>query len=176
VSLDKLEMGKIKQGQGTVIGNAGEYLVVGELLKRGIIAAPAPRNSPGFDVLATNGAKSLNIRVKTKTEAADSWVWNCKNDERKTIFMNLTDAFDFTVLVDLKDVNSHPEYYIVPTIELDTRLRDIHNYWVKLPPKRGSKPHNPDDRMRRIGFSEHHRNWLFEHEGAWHLIIAELTK
>jgi len=47
-------MGRIKEGKGTLIGNAGEYLVVGELLKRDIIAAPAPRNNPGFDVLATN--------------------------------------------------------------------------------------------------------------------------
>lgn len=90
-------MGKIKLGQGTVIGNAGEYLVVGELLKRGIIAAPAPRNSPGFDVLATNGIKSLNIRVKTKTEAADSWVWVCKKDEKKLFSkisqMRLTSQF-----------------------------------------------------------------------------------
>jgi len=30
-------MGKIKEGKGSTIGNAGEYLVVGELLKRGII-------------------------------------------------------------------------------------------------------------------------------------------
>jgi len=31
--------GKIKSGLGTLIGNAGEYYVVAELLKRGIIAA-----------------------------------------------------------------------------------------------------------------------------------------
>ena len=44
-------MGKIKEGKGTTIGNAGEYLVVGELLKRGVVAVPAPRNNPGFDVV-----------------------------------------------------------------------------------------------------------------------------
>jgi len=37
-------MGDIKEGKGTIIGNAGEYLVVGELLRRGIVAAPAPRS------------------------------------------------------------------------------------------------------------------------------------
>lgn len=94
-------MGQIKEGKGTTIGNAGEYLVVGELLKRGVITALAPRNNPGFDVLATNGTKSLNIRVKTKTEAANSWVWMCKKDG--TLFTNLSGKLDFTVLVDLKD-------------------------------------------------------------------------
>ena len=168
-------MGKIKQGQGTVIGNAGEYLVVGELLKRGIIAAPAPRNNPGFDVLATNGVKSLNIRVKTKTEAADSWVWMCKNDAEKTIFKNLTDAPDITILVDLKDEQSSPEYYIVTTSELNDRLKSIFEYWVKLPSKR-NKPHDRNNRMRRVGFTPHHKDWLVEHRGAWDLILSILSE
>jgi hypothetical protein len=167
-------MGRIKQGQGTVIGNAGEYLVVGELLKRGVIAAPAPRNSPGFDVLATNGASSVNIRVKTKTEAADSWVWICKKDEQKTIFKNLRDSGAFTVLVDLKDAQTPPEYYVFPTGKLNDRLVSIHNYWLNQPSKRG-KPHDPSNRMRRIGFSPHHKDWLEQHRGAWHLILAGLA-
>jgi hypothetical protein len=37
----------------SLIGNAGEYYVVAELLKRGVIAALAPRNAPAFDILAT---------------------------------------------------------------------------------------------------------------------------
>ena len=93
-------MGKIKQGQGTVIGNAGEFLVVGELLKR------------------------------------------------------------------------PPEYYVVPTSELNNRLKAIHEYWVNLPSKRG-KHHNPNSRMRRIGFTQHHKVWLLEHRGAWHPIFAD---
>jgi hypothetical protein len=37
--------GKIKAGEGTLIGNAGEYYVVAELLKRSVIAALALRNA-----------------------------------------------------------------------------------------------------------------------------------
>lgn len=50
-------MGKIKEGKGATIANAREYLVVNKLLKRGIIAAPAPSNNPGFDVLAATRTK-----------------------------------------------------------------------------------------------------------------------
>jgi len=165
-------MGKIKEGKGTIIGNAGEYLVVGELLKRGVVAAPAPRNTPGFDVLVTNGIKSLNIRVKTKTEAADSWVWVCKKDGN--IFSNLYNEADFTVLVDLGDQQTPPKYYIVPTKELDRRLKEIHEWWLKQTPKRG-KSHDPNSRMRRIGLTfPHHRDWLSNAMGAWHLILSAL--
>ena len=166
-------MGKIKEGKGTTIGNAGEYLVVGELLKRGVIAAPAPRNNPGFDVLATNGIKSLNIRVKTKTEAANSWVWICRKDPEKTIFKNLSEDADYTVLVDLKDENTPPEYYIVPTFKLDRELKAIFKRWLESPPKR-KNPHNPDNRMRRIGDSEYQQTWLSRWKGNWNLILNEL--
>jgi len=165
-------MGKIKEGKGTIIGNAGEYLVVGELLKRGIIAAPAPRNAPGFDVLATNGTRSLNVRVKTKTEKANSWVWN--SNKNGNIFKNITDKSDFTVLVDLINEQTPPEYYIVQTHELDRRLKDIFKYWVAEPSKR-SKSHNPNNKMRRIGMDfPHHREWLLNAKGAWHLILNDL--
>jgi hypothetical protein len=167
-------VGEIKEGRGTIIGNAGEYLVVGELLKRGIVAAPAPRNNPGFDVLATNGFKSLNIRVKTKTEAADSWVWICKKDG-ETIFKNLGGEEDVTVLVDLGSEQTPPEYYVIKTLELDERLKGIHKWWLNAPSKRGEK-HNPNNKMRRIGFSEHHKDWLIQRKGAWSLILKTLNK
>ena len=165
-------MGKIKEGKGQVIGNAGEYLVVGELLKRGVIAALAPRNNPGFDVLATNGAKSLNIRVKTKTEAADSWVWNCAKDG--TIFKNLSGALDFVVLVDLKNLDTSPGYYVIPTVKLDKELRAIFERWLKSPSKRGNKPHDPTNKMRRIGASDYQKKFLLEGKGNWSLILREL--
>jgi len=53
--------GKIKKGLGTLIGNAGEYYVMAELLKRDVIAALAPRNAPGFDILATKGSRIINL-------------------------------------------------------------------------------------------------------------------
>lgn len=169
-------MGKIKEGKGSIIGNAGEYLVVGELLKRGIIAAPAPRNNPGFDVLATNGTNSLNIRVKTKTIAAKSWVWNCnKRDPDKTIFKNICGRLDFSVLVDLKGEDASPEYYVIPTIELDKELKTIYQRWLDSPPKR-KKPHNPDNPMRRIGGTEYQEKWLSRWKNEWSLILRELER
>lgn len=73
--------GRIKAGEGTLIGNAGEYYVVAELLKRGIIAALAPRNSPAFDILATNSERTVRIRVKTKSSEYSDWQWNAKKDD-----------------------------------------------------------------------------------------------
>jgi len=36
----------MKEGKGTLVGNSGEYFVVAELLKQGIVATLTPRNAP----------------------------------------------------------------------------------------------------------------------------------
>src|ERR1051326_8646563 len=105
--------GRIKAGEGTLIGNAGEYYVVAELLKRGIVASLAPRNAPGFDVLATRGHFTARIRVKTKSEEYDIWQWTAKPDG--TIFRQFYESADFTVLVNLTVRTSDLAFFVVPT-------------------------------------------------------------
>lgn len=169
--------GNITRGLGTIIGNAGEYLVVGELLKRGVIAAPAPRNAPGFDVLATSGPKSVNLRVKTKSQEADSWVWMCGKDPERTIFKGLLSEGDFTVLVDLKGPEEAPEYYIFPTTVLDEKLRKYFDSWLARPGL-GGKPHSPDNRMYRLGAKDQPGVWvrLASHRNGWYLILDYLAR
>jgi len=72
--------GRIKAREGALIGNSGEYYVVAELLKRGIIAALAPRNAPSFGILATRGSHTVKIRVKTKSQEYPIWQYSVKKD------------------------------------------------------------------------------------------------
>ncbi len=166
--------GRIKQGRGTVIGNAGEYLVVGELLRRDIVAAPAPRNTPGFDVLATTGEKSVNVRVKSKTAAANSWVWISGRGSERIIFKGLLSEGDFTVLADLKDTTVSPDYWVYPTKTLDDELQTDFKHWVESP-GRGGRQHSADSRMYRFGHLPHHQPLQEIHHNAWNLIVEFLT-
>jgi len=50
--------GPIKTGRGPLIGDAGEHFVVAELLRRGWLAALAPRNSTAFDAPARHSRHS----------------------------------------------------------------------------------------------------------------------
>jgi len=76
------------------------------------------------------------------------------------------------VLVDLKDNNTSPEYFIIPTKELDNALRALHEHWLNSPAKRG-KPHSPDNRMFRFGGTKFQDEWLSKWKGAWPLILNE---
>jgi hypothetical protein len=144
--------GRIKSGQGMLIGNAGEHYVVAELLKRGIIAALAPRNAPAFDILALHETKTAQIRVKTKTEEYDIWQWSVKKDG--TIFRGLTNSNDFTILVNLTDDHHQMDYFIVPTYLLDSWLDQDFQTWLRTPGKLG-QPHNPTNPKRNLSYQDY---------------------
>lgn len=139
--------GRIKSGEGTLIGNAGEHYVVAELLKRGVIAALTPRNSPAFDILATKGDQTARVRVKTKSEGYTDWQWVAKKDG--TIFRRLASNGDFTVLVNLTKDTRDLAFYVMPTQELNRWLEDDFKRWVETPGKKG-QPHNPANKKRHL--------------------------
>jgi hypothetical protein len=155
--------GKVKLGHGTLIGNAGEYYVMAELLKRGIVAGLMPRNVPSFDILATRGDRTVRIRVKTKSAQYDNWRWIVKKD--KTLFRELSREGDFTVLVNLADDTKDLEFFVVPTHEVNEWLRDDFEKWRKTPGKNG-RPHDPENPMRALYFSKEVKR-LVPYRNAW---------
>jgi hypothetical protein len=104
--------GRIKSGEGTLIGNAGEFYVAAELLKRGVIAALAPRNAPAFDILAAKGKKTVRVRVKTKSAEYTDWQWMVKKDGH--IFRDLGKTDDFTILVNLTSETKDLTFLLCP--------------------------------------------------------------
>ena len=164
-------MGRVKEGFGTFLGNAGEHYVVGELLRRNIIADRAPRNAPGIDVLATSGPLSVNVRVKTKSDDADDWVWNASKDG--TLFRNLHNERDFTILVHLGKPPISPEFWVVPSSDLDKALKEAQKRWLDTPGKNGRR-HDPQNRMHRIGKHDYQVKWLNQFKGRWELLLADL--
>ena len=139
--------GRIKAGEGALIGNAGEYYVMAELLKRGIIAALAPRNAPSFDILATRKNQTVKIRVKTKSQEYPIWQYSAKKDG--SIFRDLSKHRDFTVLVDLAMATKNLKFYIVSTYRINKWLNKDFEEWVNTPGK-NSRPHNPENKKRNL--------------------------
>jgi len=159
-------MGKIKEGFGTLIGNAGEHYVMAELLKRGIIAALAPRNAPAFDILATNPGeieKIVSIRVKTKSEQYDVWQYMEKKDG--TIFRYLQKTGDFTILVHLAEDVINMRYFIVPTKVINNLLKQDFEEWLRTPGK-GGRMHSKDNKKRNLPYTKHEKE-LKGYENNW---------
>mgnify|MGYP001445102562 CR=1 FL=1 len=157
----KSKRGRIKKGEGNLIGNAGEHFVMSGLLIHGWIAALAPRNAPSFDILAVKNDKTLRIRVKTKSADFDSWVWNTKKDG--TIFKDLQKNDDITAMVDLTHDVEHSQVFFVPTYILDKLLMADFDAWRKSLGKNG---HIRDEssHMRRLSIAKY-QNELAQYRG-----------
>jgi hypothetical protein len=162
----RVAKGRIKAGEGSLIGNAGEYYVVAELLKRGVIAALAPRNTPAFDILATRENRTVRIRVKTKSEQYPDWQWVTKKDG--TIFRSTGQEGDYTVLVDLAMDTKDLNFFVVPTPVIDQWLKRDYQTWVETPGRHG-RPHDPTNKKRNLSQTEHAKD-LAQYLGNWDLL------
>jgi len=142
----------VKLGRGTLVGNAGEYYVMAELLRRNVIAALSPRNARAFDVLATKGRDTVRIRVKTKSAQFKVWQWMA-DKKSGVIFKDLQADSDFTVLVNLTRHTKDLQYFVIPTPTLNAWLQSAHKAWVKTPGKLG-KPHDATSKHRAFDESK----------------------
>jgi hypothetical protein len=77
-------LAKKKKKSGIPTGNAGEYLVMGELLRRGFDAQLADRNTKGYDLLAGLPGGDLR-RVQVKTVRTVPWFVNQASFEEPLI-------------------------------------------------------------------------------------------
>jgi hypothetical protein len=65
-----------KRASGMPTGNAGEYFVMGELLRRGLDAQLADRNTKGYDVLVGRPEEPTLRKVQVKTVRQAPWYVN----------------------------------------------------------------------------------------------------
>lgn len=130
-------MGKINK---ILSGVAGEYLVAGELSRRGYIASITLRNTKGVDILASNGdaTKSVAIQVKTNQGTVKSWQLTKKDED------NYADKF-FYVLVSLNNGDA-PDFHVIPSKTLASYIKKNHQKWLDTPGRKGQKHRDTDMR------------------------------
>jgi hypothetical protein len=103
------ERGDIKAGKGPLIAAASEYLVMGELLRRGWIAGLTPRGTADFDVVAIE--KDCPIRVRVKTNTINSKLFRRNRGAEGKALREPLGEDDFCILVDLAGEHDIPEYF-----------------------------------------------------------------
>jgi len=149
------------RGRAVLVGDAGEYYVIAEILQQGAVAGLTARNSPNYDAFATDGVRTVNLRIKTKSRDSRDWQWtmNEKHEVYSTVGRN-----DFTILVSLRKVPTGPTFYVLPTRVLVRRLRDGHLRNLKR--WGGKRPKNP--LSRHTAMSEvQSRTFLQSYKDRW---------
>ena len=111
---------KKKRKSGIPTGNAGEYLVMGELLRRGYDAQLADRNTQGYDLLVGRPGDRELRKVQVKTVRRQPWFIRVSDfaqlPDQPTVYVLLGDEssdapvrFFIAVNRDLTGFFHHPE-------------------------------------------------------------------
>ena len=158
-----------KSKDKSLVGAAGEHLVLSRLLSRGLLASQAPRGTRKADVLLNplDGGTPRLIQVKTRTADGGplGWHMGAKHEE-----MVEKDLFYCFVNLDLYA----PSVYIVPSKVVAKVVREVHAEWLARPGRNG-QAHNDSD-MRRIkveygpNFTCVKSGWMDNYHEAWDLL------
>ena len=127
------------------------------------------RNAPSFDILAIRGARTVKIRVKTKSQEYPIWQYSVKKDS--SIFRDLSKHGDFTVLVDLAMETKDLKFYVLPTYQINEWLKKDFKEWVRTPGK-NYRPHDPTNKKRNLSQEKYARElseYLNQWEKLWEL-------
>jgi hypothetical protein len=119
-----------KRKSGIPTGNAGEYFVMGELLRRGFDAQLADRNTQGYDVLVGAAAELTLQKVQIKTVRNQPWYVTLSHFEGEFL-----DRITIYVLLGLPDSRKPVRFFIA-------RNRDLAAHVHRPPgwPKNGFMP------------------------------------
>ena len=152
-------MAMTKHARKYATGLAGEFLVAGELLRRGVMAAVTYGNAKKADVVAFRAGRAVTLEVKSTSEA--KWILGDSLPD---------DAASLWVLVFLPaDTALPPEYFVLTSGELrDTLLPHWEAYMSRYVSKHGRE-------FAGKGVVSVQREWLgASHRGAWHKAINAL--
>ena len=147
----------------TLIGPAGEHLVLSRLLSAGFLAAPAPRGTRKVDILVNfiDGGEPFMIQVKsTMTGARNGWWLSEKHED-----MRQEDLF--YCFVDF--LPAQPDVYVLPAGLVADHVKTGHATWLATPRKDGGR--HKDVPARRIDnkaqWDRRPEGWMSEFKERW---------
>jgi hypothetical protein len=117
-----LQGGK-KRKSGVPTGNAGEYFVMGELLRRGFDAQLADRNTKAYDVLVGRPESPDLRKVQVKTVRSQPWYVKQSSFEGE-----LLNQVTIYVLIGREDATARVRYFIARNGDLAGELSTPANW------------------------------------------------
>ena len=156
-------------------GNAGEHLVMAELLARGFDAYWADRGNTAYDVgcFAKETGRATRLRVKT-TKKGEA-IWNMKKTGE--LFLEQKETDDFVVICDIRNGIRGADMYVVPTPVVAQDLTQDHAFYLRFPTKNGKERTNSDMRVIRFYGEPKPENQAFgyqdkyaQYRDAWNLL------
>jgi len=114
-----------KRESGIPTGNAGEYFVMGELLRRGFDAQLADRNTRDYDILVGLPADKVLKKLQVKTVRSPPWYVKAASYSG-----DLADQLTIFVLLGKEKAETQVRYFITRNSEVAEHVHHPEN-WEK---------------------------------------------
>lgn len=153
----------------TLVGAAGEHLVLSRLLSRGLLASQAPRGARKADVLLNplDGGTPRLIQVKTHTDDGKMPGWHMGVKHEDQIEKDL-----FYCFVNLSPLNS--TVWVIPSKVVAGVVKSQHAEWLATPGKNGRKRNDSDLRRIKPDYGSEFRSvkpgWMDVYLEAWKIL------
>src|SRR5438046_1792243 len=130
----------------TLLGAAGEFHVMSELLRRGYLAGLPPHGVPNADIVVSDvGCEVMcTIQVKARRARGADGGWHMKEKHETLRSPNL-----FYCFVDFgSSAEDRPVVYVVPSAVVADAVATSHQVWLTTPGKYGQQ--HKDNNVRRF--------------------------
>lgn len=133
------------------------------------MASFSPRNAPGLRRARDEGRLTTCVHVKTESGQYD--IGGGQPGPDGTIFRDLFEVSDFTVLVNLTIQTCDLQFFVFPTSLVHQWLVSRFERWLNTPGKNG-RPHSPTKKKRYLGYREH-AEALLPYQDNWDVLWEE---
>jgi len=131
--------------QTSLIGAAGEHLVLSRLLRKGVLASQSPFNASRYDILVNTKGNKTPVLIQVKTTSQGKSNWQMKPEDANSSDKNFYYCF--------VDLSSEPEkVYVVPSKKVSQVLVEADKAWMSKPRKDGTKKAEHKMRMLKNKF------------------------
>lgn len=126
-------------------GNSSQFFVAGELCRRGYAAVVTLGNTPNTDILCSNKAGTKFVHIQVKTFVPGNRTCSVGLKAEKDFGPNF-----FWVLggIPLPNTDEHFEYFIIPSAEMASNVKQGHELWLRAPSKNGQA--HRDSKVRTV--------------------------
>lgn len=149
----------------SLIGAAGEHLVLSRLLSMGLLAAQAPRGVQKVDILVNSlgGGEATLIQVKTRSSRGRrGWTMNEKHEA-------IDDGDLFYCFVNLEP--QHPLVHVIPATVVAEVIRTGHQQWLDTPGRSGHAHNQTPMRLLDPSDKNQPENWMDKYLENWEPIL-----
>jgi hypothetical protein len=131
--------------QTSLIGAAGEHLVLSRLLRKGVLASQSPFNASRYDILVNTRRNQTPVLIQVKTTSQGKSNWQMKPEDANSSDKNFYYCF--------VDLSTEPEkVYVVPSKKVSQVLVEADKAWMSKPRKDGTKKAEHKMRMLKNKF------------------------